>query len=223
MDQERFAKYFFDIYDKLDLQNHREPLYLQLLALISFHAFVEEGVDVAVYETHHGGEFDVTNIIPQPLVTVITTIGMDHIDQLGPSVENIAWHKSGIFKPGAVAISAPQLPSVHGVLEDRAKQKDLTLKVVQPDQRLDKTDLPPAQRVNCSVAVEACNAYLRARGMQPLSWDDIEASIDKFRWPGRFHVIEQKSRSLFLDGAHNELSLEQAAVWFSDVSKKMER
>lgn len=223
LEPQRFAKYFFDIYNSLSLKDHREPLYLQLLGLLSFKSFVEEGVDVAIYETHHGGEFDVTNVISKPLVNVITTIGMDHIDQLGPSVENIAWHKSGIFKPGAVGFTSPQSTSVLDVLKDRANQKGVPLQVVQPDKRLSTTDLPPAQQLNCSIAVEACNAYLDKKGLQPLSWEDVEASVDKFRWPGRFHAIEQQGRTLFLDGAHNELSLEQAATWFSDISQKKQR
>ena len=60
------------------------PRYLQFLALVSFHAFIEEKVDVAIYECHHGGEFDATNVIQQPVVTAVTPTDQDHIRQLGP-------------------------------------------------------------------------------------------------------------------------------------------
>ena len=65
-----------------------------------------EDVDVAIIETNHGGEFDSTNFVTEPVVTAITTLGMDHIEQLGPTQANIAWHKAGIFKKGVV----PTLP-----------------------------------------------------------------------------------------------------------------
>ncbi|KUL90484.1 hypothetical protein ZTR_00032 [Talaromyces verruculosus] len=69
--------------------------------LDSFHTFIRERVQAAIFETHHGGEYDATNVIPQPVVTAITSLGMDHVAQLGPTIDDIAWHKSGIFKPGA--------------------------------------------------------------------------------------------------------------------------
>jgi len=79
------------------------PRYLQLLALLSYHVFICEKVDVAIYETHLGGEYDSTNIVASPLVTAITTVAEDHMHLLGPTIEKIAWHKSGIFKSGTPA------------------------------------------------------------------------------------------------------------------------
>lgn len=96
IDKALFAKYVFEVRDCLSLGEQREkPRFLQLLALVSFHASVQEGVDVAIYETHHGGELDATNCIDNPVVTAITSIGKDHVFDLGPTVENIAWHKAG--------------------------------------------------------------------------------------------------------------------------------
>src|ERR1700694_5719103 len=107
-----FAKYFFEVCEGLSQHSSDDsesvPRYLQLYALLSFHTFIREGVDVAVYETHHGGEYDATNVVEKPVVSVITPIDEDHVDQLGPSVANIAWHKAGILKAGAPAFSALQ-------------------------------------------------------------------------------------------------------------------
>lgn len=72
-----FAGYVFEVRDRLSLNTNEGPGYLQLLALISFHAFIREGVDVAIYETHHGGEFCATNMVTHPAITAITTIGLD--------------------------------------------------------------------------------------------------------------------------------------------------
>jgi folylpolyglutamate synthase len=65
------------------------------LTLLSVHAFIKEGVDVTDYETHSGGEYDATNIL-KSTVTGITTLGIDHVKALGPTLEDIAWHKAGI-------------------------------------------------------------------------------------------------------------------------------
>lgn len=91
------------------------PRYLQLFAILAIHIFIHEGVGAAVIETHHGGEYDATNVIEGPIATVITPIGMDNAKQLGPATRNIAWHKSGIFKAGSVAVSAQQEANVVGV------------------------------------------------------------------------------------------------------------
>jgi folylpolyglutamate synthase len=62
-------------------------------------------------ETHNGGENDATIIVQELVMATITTLGMDHVDMLGPSIENIAWHKSGIHKRGTVALSTVQDPA----------------------------------------------------------------------------------------------------------------
>jgi folylpolyglutamate synthase len=107
-----FAKYFFEVHEILSEQHHQDfdtrPRYLQLFALLAFHAFVRERADAAIFETHHGGEYNSTNVIEKPIVTAITTLGIDHVNQLGSSFDRIAWHKAGIFKTGAPAFLAPQ-------------------------------------------------------------------------------------------------------------------
>jgi len=89
-----FTRYFFEVYDVLLEYNtqcfYTMPRYLQLLLLLSFHTFIREGIDTAIYETHHRGEYDSTNVIEKPIVTAITPLGMDHVKQLGLSIQNIA-------------------------------------------------------------------------------------------------------------------------------------
>ncbi|CAJ2514320.1 Uu.00g024390.m01.CDS01 [Anthostomella pinea] len=193
-----------------------------ILALTSLHAFVGEGVDVAIVETHHGGEFDATNVIPTPVITVITPIGIDHVAQLGPTVENIAWHKAGIFKPGSSAYSSPQTPEVASVLADRAKEKKINPpKFVEIDNKLHRSiSLPDVQWRNCSLAREVCDAFLKVKepGSHVLHADDILCGLHQFRWPGRFEVVRHGENIWFLDGAHNELSVGEAAKWFSSSS-----
>lgn len=213
--KDKFAENFFEVWDRLGPHScNNGPRALQLLALLSYHTFIKERVDVAMYETHHGGEYDVTNIVQEPVVTAVTTIGLDHLEELGPSVENIAWHKGGIFKKGAHAISAPQTPEVAQVLENRAAEKGNKLWIIEPAQDIVGVTIP-AQKINAALAREASREFLR-RQTPPhtLTTDDLRDGARNFSWPGRFQTIERDGVAWFLDGAHNPMSATETANWF---------
>lgn len=230
LSKENFAGYFFEVWDSLLEQNDGDasalPRYLQLLLLVAFQAFVSEGVEAAIIETHHGGEYDSTNVIGCPVVTVITSLGMDHVEQLGPAIENIAWHKAGIFKHGSNAFSAPQdSDTVVEVLRRRASDKGVPLHFVSVDESLlpgGSNRLKPAvQMVNCSVALAAARHFLRQRNPKGtseeggvLNEDDIERAVEGFSWPGRFQLIFGEHHEWYLDSAHNEMSVRKASEWF---------
>ncbi|KAI8666673.1 Mur-ligase-M domain-containing protein [Fusarium keratoplasticum] len=219
IDRNRFARYFFEVWDALARSSGTLPRYLQLLALVSFHTFIREDVEAAIVETHHGGEYDATNVIAHPVVSVITPLGMDHVKQLGPTIENIAWHKAGIFKHGSLALSSPQEASAAGILLGQSSEKGVNLEFVELDSTLpeDTSQLKPdVQRTNCSVALAAADRFLQEKKAGPLSPSDKLQGISQFSWPGRFqHVVEDKF-NWFLDGAHNEISAVKAAEWFID-------
>lgn len=180
---------------QISAENSREmPRYLQFLALVSFRAFIKEGVDVAIYETHQGGKFDATNCIPRAVATAITPVDEDQMYQLGPSLENVAWHEAGIFKAGAPAFSAPQQLTATEVLRERAAEKGVGLKFV--DVTLDlpaatRQPTPEVQLINFSLARAVSNRFLRQRapqGNDTLLSDDVIRGLRAFSWPGRFSV-----------------------------------
>lgn len=156
---------------------------------------------------------------------------------LGPTVANIAWHKAGIFKPGAAALSTVQGEAgVGAMLGRRAGEKGVELNFVdeEPDLPTHSPQLePPVQRQNASLAVAACRAWLQHPETQPrnptpnaqLSPADIAAGIAQFAWPGRFQTLTLPSphpaddRTTFhLDAAHNALSARLAAQWFATAT-----
>lgn len=200
-------------------ETRRQPRYLQLLLLLAFHTFIKEGVDAAIVETHHGGEYCATNVVRKPIVTGITSLGLDHVAQLGPTVEDIAWHKSGIFKPGAPAFAVVQEPGPAEVLRKRAAERNTTLTFVSPSDTLPANNRVlsvPVQRLNCSLALQLASTFLQVKDpKEVLNPDDIFNGIDNFSWLGRFEIIQRGNSQWFLDGAHNPLSLEQAAEWFA--------
>lgn len=222
--EELFTTRFFEVWDKLPAKPTKTldiPRYLQLLALLSFHVFIGEKVDVAIYEPHLGGEFDATNIIRTPLVTAITPITMDHVSLLGPTIQKIAWHKAGIFKPGSLAFSSLQEPDVAAVLRQRAAEKGVVVEFVEVDSALPTNAAalkPRVQRVNCSLALAVVRAWLSVKAPQGQSKiKDIAHGIEQFSWPGRYQQINDRNCQWFLDGAHNELSLRHAVEWFTEI------
>lgn len=200
-------------------ETSRQPRYLQLLLLLAFHTFIKENVDAAIFETHHGGEYDATNVIRKPIVTGITSLGMDHVAQLGPTVEDIAWHKGGIFKSGAPAFSVIQEAGPSEVLRKRAIERKIDLTFVSPSSSLPDNRRAlsvPVQRLNCSLALQLTAKFLQLKDSgHVLDDDDISRGIDSFSWTGRFETIDDGNSQWFLDGAHNTLSLKQTAEWFS--------
>lgn len=232
--EDLFTRYFFEVWERLTIPSpsaasipeavrEKGPRLLQFLAIVAFHAFINEKVDAAIFETHHGGEYDATNFVQKPVVTGITSLGMDHVAQLGPTVEDIAWHKSGIFKIGAPAFSVPQKEAGSAseeVMRRRAAEKGTTLEFVP----VNETQLPnddrvlsvPVQQINCSLALEVARAFVKIKAPDhTITTDDIIHGVKNFSWPGRFEIISDGDSQWFLDGAHNTLSLTQAAKWFS--------
>lgn len=76
-------------------------------------------MDAAIYEVGVDGELDSTNVIPKPIVTGITTLGIDHVVTSGDTIKQIAWHKAGIFRKGSATFSAEQLPDAAKVVTSR--------------------------------------------------------------------------------------------------------
>jgi folylpolyglutamate synthase len=238
--EELFAASFFEVWDRLwsYVSYHEDgvelmPRYHQCIMLLSVHIFVKAKVDVAIYETGCGGEYDTTNVV-QPDVTGITTLGLDHTRKLGPAIENIAWQKAGIFKPGAPAFSCPQVPAAMGVLQDRAAEKGVTLSFVGVDSMLPfelHVLRQEVQRINASLAIALVNAFLRkntaskiaSQEPEPLSREDIRLGVGQFFLPGRFQHVLDGVDEWFIDIAHNEVSLRPATKWFIETSSENKR
>jgi folylpolyglutamate synthase len=221
LQKDTFAKYVVEIYEALS-DKLPTPKYLQLLTLVSFHAFIRERVDVAIYETHHGGEYDATNFFPEPTVTAITVIDYDHMDSFGGSLERIAWHKAGIMKPNVSAVSVSQDPVAASVLKDRASEKSAPLEFIQRLAELPANVpqlQPEVQLQNFSLAHAVCNKFLQQTQEQQLATDVVKRGLKLFTWPGRFQTVKDGPITWFLDGAHNELSLNLCAEWFAQSSR----
>ena len=106
--------WLFDLCEK-----HEVPAtFFELATALAFHHFSEASADVVVLETGLGGRLDSTNVVPSPLLSVITSIGLDHTRILGDTVEEIALEKAGIMKPGRPVLVGDGVP--HAVLRGAA-------------------------------------------------------------------------------------------------------
>ena len=230
-----FARYFFEVWDSLEssalaqgLDPLHKPVYFRFLTLLSFHVFMREGVDTAIYEVGVGGELDSTNIIESPIVTGITTLGIDHTMTLGETIQEIAWHKAGIFKPHCPAFSVEQVPAATPVLERRALEKGIELQVVKIHPEIYNVDIKPDeefQRVNASLAITLAHTALEHAGVSTPKEEkklpeDFVTGLEKAIWRGRCETKVEGNRTWCIDGAHTQDSLKVAGKWFTKVAKK---
>lgn len=93
---------------------------------MAFHVFMQEKVDATILEVGIGGMHDSTNIVPKPITTGISALGIDHVFVLGNTIEEIAAQKAGIYKQGVPALTVEQPASALAVLEKTATDKQVS-------------------------------------------------------------------------------------------------
>lgn len=164
---------------------HVEASFFELATLLAFEYFRRQQVDIAVIETGLGGRLDATNIV-DPLLTVITSISLEHTQLLGKDLESIAAEKAGILKPGIPCVLGPK--AVYRAIEERARLLNC------PVMKVDKSEMFFDEE-NSRIAREALTLLSH---QIPISREAIEAGLEK-RPPCRF---EQRGNVIF-DVAHN--------------------
>lgn len=242
LSEETFAKYFYETWDRLEASaaaaNHpnpsspdTKPVYFRFLTLMAFHCYMSEGVDAAVIECGIGGEYDSTNILVKPSVTGVTSLGIDHTAMLGETIDSIAWHKAGIFKPDVPAFSAPQPEGAVQVLQQRAAERSTTVDIVATHPALDSIKLGLAgdfQKINASVAIATASAYLQQQGHtdmpspndgSALLPEPFRIGLEQVRLGGRCEIRHDPAHNLtwHIDGGHTLESIEMAGRWFASL------
>lgn len=124
MSETQFADCFWEVYNLMNevKANDKDmPSYFIFLTIMAFHVFLKEKVEAAVIEVGIGGKYDCTNIICQPVVCGVTSLGLDHVALLGHTIDKIAWQKSGIFKKSVTAFTVRQKPEAMTVMANRER------------------------------------------------------------------------------------------------------
>lgn len=203
--------------------------------------FLEQDVDVAIMECGLGGRKDATTALDYK-ATLITSIGMDHMEYLGNTKAAIAREKAGIFKPGIPAFTAENDQGILRILAQQARmkgtnlyhtrlqagRKEYTLFIEFGSRylRYDLLRLPQYQLPNLALAIQTLKAL-----EYPMDYEDVQAVIDAFVWPGRYHQISAEPYIL-VDGAHNlqgvenlvdSLGVFNGEIFFSCLADKQAR
>src|SRR5579863_1751310 len=167
IDGERFAALIERQLPAVDAMRHGQwgpPSYFELLVAAAFLLFAEERVDVAVVEVGIGGTLDGTNVLT-PLVSVLTNVGLDHMDVLGETVEAIALDKSGIIKEKIAVVTAAEHPGALEVIREAALRRRAPLVLVSEAARIDASpDASYEQRARITTARAAYDVTLPVLG-----------------------------------------------------------
>lgn len=189
--------------------------WFEYLTSIAFYWFAENKIDLGVVEVGLGGRFDATNIVQNVLVSVITTIDLDHTHILGNSVEEIAFEKSGIIKAGVPVITGA-VGAALDVIQQRSDQlgsqlfcvaeqlDDALGKKIQYDFQLNKNSLALVgsyQETNGLLAVAAFHISGLAARAKQTSAEIVRLGFERAYWPGRLQLVGDDQ--VILDGAHN--------------------
>lgn len=186
------------------MENH--PTFFEITLVLAMRWFRIRECEIIVLETGMGGRLDATTAVPAD-VCVITPIGLDHMQWLGNSLEEIALEKAGILVHSKPVISSPQAPEVLRVLEQEANELRCPLEVIEePLLGYPMALAGEHQTWNAALAVAA----LHRAGVH-LSSDSVGYGLRNVVWPGRFEPIRP---GVVLDGAHNPQSAAVlAATW----------
>lgn len=197
------------------------PTVFEVETAAAFLWFYEKKCDLVLLETGMGGETDATNLITHPVCSVLTSIGMDHMQYLGNTIEEIAKVKAGIIKKGCPVVALKQGDSVCEVIKNKAEECGSRCILVEVPQYMQEapiwgTTLQDAhygpvhttlggvwQRENLSLAL-AVLKLLEESGYS-ITKEAVQNGIAKTIWHGRYEVL-QTEPLFIIDGAHNPIA-----------------
>jgi dihydrofolate synthase / folylpolyglutamate synthase len=200
------------------------PSEFEVITAMSFYYFAEmKPVDLVLYEVGLGGRLDSTNVIT-PMVSVITSIGLDHMQFLGSRLEDIAYEKAGIIKRSVPVISGVHQKEAEDVIRGRALEMDSDLFELGKDFSVERLSilekgekfsyhspsLNEAYELSMIGTHQMNNAALAIKVIELLSekhvinveGTHIKAGLKKASWPGRMELLSDKPE-IYIDGAHN--------------------
>ncbi len=197
------------------------PTLFEVVTIAAWLYFAQNKVDIAVIEVGLGGRLDATNVCDHPLVSVITSISLDHQEYLGSTLAEIAFEKAGILKPGCPVVVGVLPPDAEKVIQQRAIECNCPVTWVKPAvwaknqnslQQVAEYQgleyplplLGEIQLINSAIAI-ATVQILRQQGWE-ISDQVIAKGIEKAQWPGRLQWMTWQNHRLLIDGAHNPAS-----------------
>lgn len=208
------------------------PSQFELVTAIAMEYFHEQGCDIVVLEVGLGGELDSTNVIACPEAAVICTIGLEHTEYLGNTLEEIARAKAGIIKPGCELVCYRNAPEVEAVFEAVCDENHAVLHRADFDSLIPIAHGLDGQRFswrgmtelylpllgehqlrNAAVVLETISV-LKSHGWR-ISENSIRDGLARVKWPVRFEVLS-RDPVVIVDGAHNPQCVDALAKNLSE-------
>lgn len=228
--KQRIAKYMTLIQDamnRIEADGLVLPTVFEIETAAAFLYFKEKKCDIVILETGMGGSTDATNVIRNTKISVITPIGMDHMEWLGEDLEKISEKKAGIIKQGCITVSAVQDESVMNVIEKKCLSLNVPLIQSNPElvtgakYGLGKQKFSYGTYQNISIQMSGIyqidNAVLALDTVTALRKagyhiedSAVREGMNQAAWPGRFEIIS-KNPYFIVDGAHNKAGAKRLA------------
>ena len=189
------------------------PTMFEIETALSFLYFLDKKVDVVLLETGMGGRLDATNVVKKPIAVIIASIGMDHMQFLGDTIEKIAAEKAGIIKEGCPVISYNNQESVNEVIKEKAKEMHCKVTFVNSEgirvlseslngesfsyrssdgRWYEKIEIPLLGRHQINNAALALEALNTIRNYYCISEFQTEDGLRKTIWRGRIEILEKE-------------------------------
>lgn len=218
----------------------------EIITALAYDYFASEQVDVAIMEVGMGGLLDSTNVC-QPILTGITTIGLDHVALLGDTLETIAEQKAGIIKQGMPLVTGRIAPEALTVIDRIAEGKDAPRLAYGTDYqvrhqesvvtgevfdytsavrqgRFQTSLLGLYQIENAGMAIALLDTFCQEDGRELASNDFLGQALEETSWPGRLEIVS-RDPLMILDGAHNPHAIKALLVTlqerFADYHKEI--
>ena len=219
----------------------RETTFFEFTTALAFEHFRRRGVRLAVVETGMGGRLDATNVVT-PLLAVITRIGLEHTQYLGPTLAAIAGEKAGIVKPGRPVVCGATPEEAQAVIRAAARERDaafvdaaaaVTVRRVAQDLAGQKLAISSAaadygrvalpllgrhQLENVAAVIAALETLATVSPLR-LAPEAVRQGLAQVRWPGRLEVLA-RDPPVILDGAHNPDGARGLAAALKELFKR---
>lgn len=188
--------------DHMKNQNHKITTEFETITVAALNYFVRNNCDIVILECGLGGRNDATNVIPTPLLSVITSIGLDHTEILGDTIEKIAYQKSGIIKKNGTAVVIEDENTIDIFREESAKVK-ARLITAKLNATIDNYELGlkgEYQKINANLA-RTCAVVLRDFGYV-ITDENIKTGLRDAHINCRFEIVSYNP-TFIIDGSHN--------------------
>lgn len=208
--KENFSRLIKKIIDLIN-ENNIPATEFEILTVLAFEFFKEQNVDYVILETGLGGRLDATNVVKKPLVSIITSIDIDHADRLGNTIEKIAFEKAGIIKQNRPVITLKNNNGLNIISEIAKKNNSSLFFADYSNYKANKSFISTENgfyELPLLGLWQLKNLSLVLKAVEVLNFNNISIAekavkngLKKVKWPGRFQYIEDKN--IILDGAHN--------------------